>query len=390
LKVSNLRALAVNQQTLSILTYLFTACSSVGTIKETKNVGIALIAQDKEGIMETEFVMRKGKLTMLEDRIPVVVEEIWLAGGCFWGVEAYMARIDGVIDVTSGYANGNTQNPRYNDVLAGSGHAETVHVTYNTNRVSLEELLIYFFKVVDPTSLNKQGNDRGISYRSGIYYKNEKDVPIIQRVMEKEQERYIKSIVTEVEQLDGFYLAEAYHQDYLEKNPDGYCHIDFKRLEEEVIIVNAEDYKKLSDLEIKEKLTDEAYKVTQENGTETAFSTENWDNYAPGLYVDVVTGEPLFTSTAKYKSGCGWPSFYEPIIEEVVTYTIDESFNMQRKEVRSRVGNSHLGHVFEDGPKEHGGLRYCINSVAIRFIPLDEMEIEGYGQYIELIKSNEP
>lgn len=307
------------------------------------------------------------------------LDEVWLAGGCFWGVEAYMARIYGVYDVTSGYANGDTDSPTYQDVLGGSGHAETVHVVYDKSKVSLETLLTYFFKVVDPTSLNKQGNDIGTSYRSGIYYKNESDLEVINSVIEKVQERYSNPVVTEVLALDGYYLAETYHQDYLEKNPNGYCHIDFDKLEEEVIIIDPNDYKKPSDQVLKETLTEEQYKVTQENVTEHAFGNTYWDTYEKGLYVDVATGEPLFTSTAKYESGCGWPSFYEPIVEEVIVYNEDISFNMKRTEVRSRAGDSHLGHVFEDGPKEHGGLRYCINSASIRFVPFDDMEAEGYG-----------
>lgn len=316
----------------------------------------------------------------------IVLDEIWLAGGCFWGVEAYMTKIEGVVDVTSGYANGSKKNPSYKEVVAGSGHAETVHVTYDTNRVSLEKLLIYYFKVVDPTSLNKQGNDVGVSYRSGIYYKNEKDVNIINKIIASEQKKYSSPIVTEVLKLDGYYLAEDYHQDYLDKNPNGYCHIDFSKLDEEVVIVDKEEYEKPSIPELKELLTDEQYKVTQENSTELAFSGEYWDKNELGIYVDIVTGEPLFTSTAKFDSDCGWPSFYEPITEEVITYNSDTSFNMDRTEVRSRVGDSHLGHIFEDGPEEYGGLRYCINSASIRFIPLDKMDVEGYGEYKSLVK----
>ncbi len=271
---------------------------------------------------------------------------IWLAGGCFWGIEAYMARIYGVADVTVGYANGKTEDPSYEEVISGSGHAETVQVSYDPEKVTLDQLLTYFFRVVDPTSVNKQGNDRGSQYRSGIYYQDEADRLIIESAIAKEQKNYDKEIVTEVMPLEGYYLAEEYHQDYLEKNPNGYCHVDFKNLEEEVIVIDENKYKKPSDEALKEKLTDIQYRVTQLSDTERAFSNEYWDNKDAGIYVDVATGEPLFTSLDKYDSGCGWPSFTKPIVDEVVHYDEDTKFNMVRTEVRSRAGDSHLGHVF--------------------------------------------
>ncbi|MCK5129543.1 MAG: peptide-methionine (R)-S-oxide reductase MsrB [Clostridiales bacterium] len=195
-------------------------------------------------------------------------------------------------------------------------------------------------------------------------------------------------ILTEVTTLEHYYLAEEYHQDYLYKNPNGYCHIDLGLVEEEgVIRVNPAYYSKPSDAELKEKLTDAQYQVTQMNKTDRAFSNEYDDNHEPGLYVDVVSGEPLFTSTDKYDSGCGWPSFVKPIDPDVVVEVKDESFGMVRIEVRSRVADSHLGHVFPDGPQDRGGLRYCINSSSILFIHLDEMEQEGYGKFISLIES---
>ncbi|WP_277584287.1 peptide-methionine (R)-S-oxide reductase MsrB [Psychrobacillus antarcticus] len=310
------------------------------------------------------------------------LEEIWLAGGCFWGVEAFMARVYGVADVTSGYANGNTENPTYEKVIKGdTGYAETVHVLYDPERVDLEKLLTHYFKVIDPTVLNRQGNDRGEQYRTGVYYKKTTDKDIIDQVVAKEQQKYNDPIVTEVEPLTSYTLAEEYHQDYLEKNPDGYCHIEFDSLEDQEIpsLTDPALYPKPSDTELKEKLTDIQYKVTQGNGTEMAFSNDFWDNYEPGIYVDIATGEPLFSSSDKYDSGCGWPSFTKPIDPDVVVELEDKSYNMIRIEVRSRSGNSHLGHVFEDGPKDKGGLRYCINSAAIDFIPQAEMEATGYG-----------
>ncbi|MFC7678849.1 peptide-methionine (R)-S-oxide reductase MsrB [Paenibacillus sp. GCM10028914] len=317
------------------------------------------------------------------------LEEIWLAGGCFWGVEAYMERVYGVYDVTSGYANGNTENPTYEQVIReNTGHAETVHVKYDPARVDLEKLLTYYFKIIDPTLINQQGNDRGEQYRTGIYYMNEADRAIIDRVIAKEQERYDDPIVTEVEPLENYSLAEEYHQDYLEKNPNGYCHVEFDSLENQEIptLIDPKLYPKPSDEEIKAKLTKEQYEVTQGKGTERAYSNEYWDNYDPGIYVDVVTGEPLFSSADKYDSMCGWPSFTQPIDPAVVLEYEDTSYNMIRTEVRSRVGDSHLGHVFNDGPVDRGGLRYCINSAAITFIPQADMRAAGYGYLVHLTK----
>ena len=288
-------------------------------------------------------------------------EEIYLAGGCFWGVEAYMERIYGVYDVTSGYANGTTIDPTYEEVVTGeTGHAETVHVTYDSTKVDLATLLLYYFKVVNPTSVNKQGNDVGSQYRTGIYYLDDEDLKVVQAVIDEEQKKYAKPFVVEVLPLDNYTLAEDYHQDYLANNPNGYCHIDLTIAEDSVI--DPKMYVKPDDATLKSILTEEQYQVTQNNNTERAFSNTYWDFFEPGIYVDVATGEPLFSSKDKYDSACGWPSFTKPIVAEVVTYHEDASFNMVRVEVRSRSGDSHLGHVFEDGPKDKGGLRFCINS----------------------------
>jgi len=324
------------------------------------------------------------------------LKEIWLAGGCFWGVEEYFSRIDGVYDVVSGYANGNTEHPSYSDVIAGSGHAETVQITYDKSMIDLETLLIYYFRIIDPTSINKQGNDRGEQYRTGIYYDNQNDLNIINEIIAKEQEKHVDPIAVEVEPLMQFFEAEEYHQDYLKKNPNGYCHVDFSSLDEPVereidsyfkngeLYIAPNDYPKPSDEILRQALTDAQYAVTQENQTEFAFSNAYFDNHDPGIYVDVATGEPLFASEDKYDSGCGWPSFVKPIVDYVVTYKTDTSYNMVRTEVRSRVGDSHLGHVFDDGPVDRGGKRYCINSASIRFIPRDEMEAHGYGYLLHV------
>jgi len=306
------------------------------------------------------------------------LSEIYLAGGCFWGVEAYMARIYGVYDVTSGFANGETEDPTYKEVVTGeTGHAETVHVTYDRTKVDLATLLLYYFKIIDPTSVNKQGNDVGSQYRTGIYYSNEDDLAIIQSVIVEAQKDYNKPFVVEVEPLDSYTLAEDYHQDYLANNPNGYCHIDLTLADESII--DPKLYVKPDDATLKKILTESQYLVTQKNQTERAFSNTYWDFFEAGIYVDVATGEPLFSSKDKFDSACGWPSFTKPIVAEVVTYVTDTSFNMTRTEVRSRVGDSHLGHVFEDGPKDKGGLRFCINSESIKFIALEDMDAMGYG-----------
>lgn len=313
------------------------------------------------------------------------LKTIYLAGGCFWGLEAYMERIYGVADVVSGYANGETVNPTYEEVsFQNTGHAETVKVTYDPARISLTDLISYYLKVVDPTSKDKQGNDMGRQYRSGIYYTDKKEKELIQKRLDQEQKKYMDKILVEVEPLKNFYEAEDYHQDYLKKNPGGYCHIDLS--EANNVVIDPNKYLKPTDEELRAKLSPLQNAVTQDGDTEGAFSNEYWDNTEKGIYVDVATGEPVFSSTDKFDSGCGWPSFSKPITPEVVTYKKDESYNMVRIEVRSRSGDSHLGHVFEDGPKELGGLRYCINSAAIKFIPYKDMEKEGYGYLKHIVK----
>jgi len=307
------------------------------------------------------------------------LDKIYFAGGCFWGVEEYFSRINGVQDVTAGYANGTGEQPSYEEVIKGDrGFVEAVEVKYNPKHISLPELLTAFFKVIDPTLLNQQGNDVGIQYRTGVYFENEDDATAINAAIETEQVKYNKPIVTETLPLENYYLAEEAHQDYLVKNPNAYCHIDLSILDEDPVEIDPALYTRPDDKEIKEKLTDDQYKVAVLDDTEHAYSNEYWDLYEPGIYVDVVTGEPLFSSSDKYDSACGWPSFTKPIEPKVVTYLEDDSFNMVRTEVRSRVGDIHLGHVFDDGPKDRGGKRYCINSASILFVPLDNMDKEGY------------
>jgi len=310
---------------------------------------------------------------------------IYLAGGCFWGVEGYFKRIEGVKDTTCGYANGRTENPSYEDVCRhDTGHAETVKVDFDDEVISLEDLLIYYFRIIDPVSVNKQGNDVGTQYRTGIYYTDESQLPVIKAAIEREQRKYNEKIAVEVLPIENFYSAEEYHQDYLDKNPNGYCHINLSLADEP--IVRSEKYKRKNDDELKESLTPLQYDVTVNAATERPFDNEFNSNFERGIYVDITSGEPLFFSTDKFESGCGWPSFSKPIQKDLVKYSEDLSLGRRRIEVRSNAADAHLGHVFDDGPSELGGLRYCINSAALRFIPFDKMDEEGYGylkKYVE-------
>lgn len=347
----------------------------------SKKIDEIIDSNNKKNLKEMEKQKDMEKENYSKDDL----KKIYLAGGCFWGVEEYMQRIYGVYDAVSGYANGKVNNPTYKTVSSGkSGYAETVEVTYDSKKIKLEDLLNHYFKIIDPTSLNKQGNDRGSQYRTGIYYVDDSDKEVIDKVMNFQAKKYSEKIVVENMKLKNFTVAEDYHQDYLKKNPNGYCHIDLSKASE--VVIDPAKYPKPSDDDLKRKLTDIQYRVTQKNETESSFSNEYWDNKEKGIYVDVATGEPLFSSSDKFDSGCGWPSFSKPIAKDVVTYREDKSYNMNRTEVRSRSGDSHLGHVFNDGPKELGGLRFCINSASIKFIPLKDMEDRGYGYLKHLVK----
>lgn len=311
-------------------------------------------------------------------------KEIYLAGGCFWGMEKYMASIYGVTETSVGYANGTTDNPTYEQVCTGTtGHAETVYVRYDPTKVSLDFLLNLYFDAIDPTALNRQGNDRGTQYRTGIYYTEEADLPVIQASIKALEEKIGQKSVIEVAPLTKYFLAETYHQDYLEKNPGGYCHIGgalFRQAE------SARQYEKPADSALLDSLTPTQYGVTQRSDTEPAFQNEYYDHFEPGIYVDITTGQPLFLSTDKFESGCGWPAFSKPIDADVVTELADNSYGMRRTEVRSEAGDAHLGHVFNDGPAASGGLRYCINSASLRFVPEDQMQAEGYAAFLPLLE----
>ena len=311
---------------------------------------------------------------------------IYLAGGCFWGLEHLMQSIPGVIDAQSGYANGTCEaDADYKTVCKGNtGFRETVRVEYDPEKVSLDALLLACFYVIDPTVKNRQGNDIGSQYQTGIYYADEQSRETAQRIYDIEKSRRTEFHV-ELGPLVNFYPAEEYHQDYLKKNPNGYCHIPRAEIELfSKLKIDPGDYRKPAAEAIRDRLTAEQYGITQENGKERPFKNEFWNKFEKGIYVDIVTGEPLFSSTDKFESGCGWPAFSKPIEAPAVIERQDNSHGMRRTEVRSRAGDSHLGHVFEGDPDSPNGVRYCINSAALRFIPYEKMEAEGYGYLLSL------
>ncbi len=302
--------------------------------------------------------------------------DLYFAGGCFWGVEEFFSRLPGVLETECGYANSTVANPSYRQVCAGATNAaEAVRVRYDTAKTGPSELTRQFFRIIDPLSVNRQGNDAGTQYRTGVYYTDESARPAIQSIFDAEQSRLGRPLAVELQSLDNFWPAEEEHQDYLKKNPNGYCHIDFSKLESQ----HDRAYK----TGLRERLDPMSWHVTQECGTEPPFTGKYWDNHEPGIYVDVVSGEPLFSSASKFDSGTGWPSFTEPINRGAVKGREDLSHGMRRVEVRSAGADSHLGHVFDDGPGGHP--RYCINSAALRFIPLARMDEEGYGHLKPLV-----
>ncbi len=344
----------------TMLLLLITAC---GTDGDKQSAETAQVIENTEKI-EAIQVSEQNKRT------------IYLAGGCFWGVEAYFKKIPGVFDTETGYANGHTEDTDYSKIKM-TDHAETVMISYDISRVSLEEILLHYFRIIDPTSLNQQGNDIGRQYRTGIYYTDDQDSKIIDKVMQYETGIHGR-LAVETEKLDHFVKAEDYHQDYLDKNPGGYCHINLAQAEEPLF---TEHYDLPSEENIKELLDDESYQVMRHADTERPGSSPLNDEYRKGIYVDKITGEPLFSSSDKFESGCGWPSFSKPITTDKLSEAEDGSFGMTRTEVKAKNSDSHLGHVFTDGPREKGGLRYCINGAALRFIPYEEMDQEGYSAY---------
>ncbi len=311
----------------------------------------------------------------------IAKDTIYLAGGCFWGMQAYFEGVQGVLATQVGYANANRPHPRYEDV--DTDYAETIEIVFDTNEVPLSFILSLYFDAIDPTMLNRQGNDIGRQYRTGIYYTHTQNEKIAKKALQQLQQRYTKPIVVECLPLVNFYPAEEYHQQYLRKHPGGYCHIG------RAAINKAHSARYIDQDSLRQKLTPLQYSVTQEDATEPPFDNLYYNHFEPGIYVDVVSGEPLFLSTDKFHSGCGWPAFSKPIDENLLIEKQDLSHGMIRTEVRSKKSNCHLGHLFDDGPNEMGGLRYCINSASLRFVPLQKMKEEGYEKWIPLVEINE-
>ncbi len=319
------------------------------------------------------------------------MEVATFAGGCFWCMVQPFDRYDGVLSVISGYTGGHKENPTYEEVCSGTtGHYEAVQITFDPAKISYEQLLDIFWRQIDPTDPGGQFYDRGDSYRTAIFYHNERQKQLAERSKQELEAsgRFQKPIVTKILPAGPFYEAEEIHQNYYKKNPFHYTRYRIASGRDAFIAKHWGDDEMKRKEELKKKLTPMQYYVTQEDGTEPPFQNEYFDHFEEGIYVDVVSGKPLFSSKDKYDAGCGWPSFTKPIDEDEIVEREDRSHGMIRTEVRSKTADSHLGHVFPDGPPEKGGLRYCINSAALRFIPKKDLEKEGYGQYKKLFEDD--
>lgn len=310
------------------------------------------------------------------------------AGGCFWCMFKPFSNYEGIEKIVAGYTGGEDENPNYEKVCQEiTGHLEAIQLTYDDELVNYEDLLNIFWKQIDPTDTGGQFNDRGNRYKTAIFYHDDlqKELAFKSKKELEESNLFENPIVTKILPAQTFYIAEEYHQDYYKKEPIHY-EMYYKGSGRYDFIKTHWDKNNKNRENLKSKLSPIQFEVTQNDKTEPAFNNEYWDNKEEGIYVDVVSGEVLFTSKEKFDSGCGWPSFTKPISKNVLREKSDFSHGMYRTEVRSTKANSHLGHVFDDGPKEDGGLRYCINSAALRFIPKNKMKEEGYESYLNLLK----
>lgn len=311
------------------------------------------------------------------------LQTLYLAGGCFWGLQAFFARIHGVRETEVGYANGQTAEASY-ERLKETGHAECLRLVYDVLQIHPAEILLRFFQVIDPLSVDRQGNDCGHQYRTGIYYDTDASYgpaqqAIIQEVCAWQRQQLGQDLAVEVLPLRHFVPAEDYHQHYLVKNPLGYCHIRPSAFKEPLF--DPAQFPKPDEADLRVKLSPLQYQVTQEAATERPFSSPYEKSEERGIYVDVVSGEPLFSSLDKFDAGCGWPAFSKPLLQGVTSCQLDRSHGLLRTEVHSDLAQSHLGHLFSDGPSELGGQRYCINGAALSFIPEAEIEAAGYGAF---------
>jgi len=374
---------------LLIVSLLLTGCApAAGSAQtDTPQTGAQQV-ELKESETKQPVALTTSKLESAKKWDDISSEDpvIFLAGGCFWGMQKYLQTIPGVKRTVVGYANGKWEREyplTYDAVKTGkTGFRETVYVEYDPEEVSLDTILFAYFYVIDPTVANRQGPDVGSEYQTGIYYTNEAAREAVERIAAIERERYAPygDFMVEIEPLEVFYEAEAEHQKYLEKNPAGYCHIQPGQIEwMKQIVVDAAPYARTDTSDLRDRLTPTQYQVTQENYTEEPFNNEYWNTFEKGIYVDIVSGEPLFSSLDKYESSCGWPAFSKGIDVNTFFFIGDYQLDTPRVEVRSRAADSHLGHIFEADAESPTGTRYCINSASIRFVPYEEMEAQGYG-----------